>query len=57
MLKQLIEKKENNQSCPKCGEAMILREVKNGQNIGNKFWGVQTSQNVETEYILHNKCF
>jgi len=38
-VKTIVEKKENNQSCPKCGEAMILREVKKGQNIGNKFWG------------------
>lgn len=38
-VKTIVEKKENNQSCPKCGEAMVSREVKKGQNIGNKFWG------------------
>lgn len=38
-VKTIVEKKENSQSCPKCGSAMILREVKKGQNIGNKFWG------------------
>ena len=38
-VKTIIEKKENSQSCPKCGNTMVLREVKKGQNIGNKFWG------------------
>ncbi len=38
-VKAIIEKKENSQSCPKCGSAMVMREVKKGQNIGNKFWG------------------
>jgi len=38
-VKTIVEKKENSQSCPKCGEEMVLREVKKGQNIGNKFWG------------------
>lgn len=38
-VKTIVEKKENSQLCPKCGSAMVLREVKKGQNIGNKFWG------------------
>jgi len=38
-VKTIVEKKENTQSCPKCGGAMLIREVKKGQNIGNKFWG------------------
>ena len=38
-VKTIVEKKENNQACPKCGGAMVLREFKKGQNIGNKFWG------------------
>ncbi len=38
-VKAIVEKKDNNKSCPKCGEEMVLREVKKGQNIGNKFWG------------------
>ena len=38
-VKTMVEKKENCQSCPKCGSAMILREAKKGKNIGNKFWG------------------
>jgi ribosomal protein L37AE/L43A len=38
-VKAIVEKKENTQSCPKCGGVMVIREVKKGQNIGNKFWG------------------
>lgn len=38
-VKTIVEKKENSHSCPKCGGEMVLREVKKGQNIGNKFWG------------------
>ncbi len=38
-VKTIVETKENNYSCPKCGGAMVLREAKKGQNIGNKFWG------------------
>ena len=38
-VKTIVEKKENTQSCPKCGGVMVMREVKKGQNIGNKFWG------------------
>lgn len=38
-VKTIVEKKENAQLCPKCGGAMVMREVKKGQNIGNKFWG------------------
>jgi restriction system protein len=40
-VKNIVAEKENNDSpsCPKCGSAMILRETKKGQNVGNKFWG------------------
>ncbi|MGZ8224654.1 MAG: topoisomerase DNA-binding C4 zinc finger domain-containing protein [Methylobacter sp.] len=31
--------KENSKGCPKCGGSMVLREIKQGQNIGKKFWG------------------
>lgn len=41
-VKTIIAKKENNQTCPKCGSDMTLREVKKGQNSGNKFWGCST---------------
>ncbi|MDM8568136.1 NERD domain-containing protein [Thiotrichales bacterium HSG1] len=30
---------EKVQICPKCGNKMVMREVKKGQNIGKKFWG------------------
>ena len=33
------EKKEQENSCPKCGSEMVLRESKKGSNIGNEFWG------------------
>ena len=26
-------------SCPKCGQEMVLRETKKGENVGKKFWG------------------
>ncbi len=26
-------------TCPKCGEAMVLRTAKSGSNAGNEFWG------------------
>lgn len=38
-VKQIIESKNNNKSCPKCGSNMVLREAKRGPNTGNKFWG------------------
>ena len=38
-INQVLEKKKHSNSCPKCGEKMILRESKKGKNIGNKFWG------------------
>ncbi|NOQ93406.1 MAG: nuclease [Methylophaga sp.] len=38
-VKQIVAKKEPVHSCPKCGAAMIMRNVKKGQHSGNKFWG------------------
>lgn len=38
-VKNIVADKENSKSCPKCGSSMILREAKQGQNAGNKFWG------------------
>lgn len=38
-VQRIVAEKENGQACPKCGDVMVLREVKKGQNIGNKFWG------------------
>lgn len=38
-VKQIIESKSNEKSCPKCGSEMVVREAKKGANKGNKFWG------------------
>jgi predicted RNA-binding Zn-ribbon protein involved in translation (DUF1610 family) len=37
----IVAEKENSNvpSCPKCGSTMVLRETKQGQNVGMKFWG------------------
>jgi len=36
-VKPVLEKPDN--SCPKCGESMVLRTAKRGDNQGNQFWG------------------
>lgn len=40
-VKNIVADKENHHvpNCPKCGSAMVLRDTKKGQNVGNKFWG------------------
>ena len=38
-VESIVAKKEATKSCPKCSSLMVLREVKKGQNMGNKFWG------------------
>ncbi len=38
-VKNIVTDKENNKTCPKCGSSMVLREAKQGSNIGKKFWG------------------
>lgn len=36
----VAEKKSGNMpSCPKCGDSLILRETKKGQNAGKQLWG------------------
>ncbi|WP_286239481.1 nuclease-related domain-containing protein [Neptuniibacter halophilus] len=35
----IVEKKATDPSCPRCSSAMVLREVKKGQNTGQQFWG------------------
>lgn len=35
----IVADKSDGESCPKCGDSMILRESKQGQNAGRKFWG------------------
>jgi len=31
--------KQSNNTCPKCGSPMVLREAKKGRNEGKQFWG------------------
>ncbi|MEQ1635793.1 MAG: NERD domain-containing protein [Methylococcales bacterium] len=38
-VKNIVANKENSKTCPKCGSSMVLRETKQGQNIGKQFWG------------------
>jgi restriction system protein len=38
-VREIIIEKESNKLCPKCGNEMIKREVKKGDNIGKLFWG------------------
>ena len=38
-VKTIVANKTAQKQCPKCGSSMVLREVKKGQNAGNKFWG------------------
>ncbi|SMM97710.1 FIG00856926: hypothetical protein [uncultured Candidatus Thioglobus sp.] len=38
-VQSIIAEKENIKNCPKCSSTMVLREVKKGQKMGNKFWG------------------
>lgn len=38
-VKQVVKQKEDSVSCPKCGGGMVMREVKKGDRVGQKFWG------------------
>lgn len=40
-VKNIVASKEKKTlpTCPKCGDLMILREAKKGQNTGKRFWG------------------
>jgi ribosomal protein L37AE/L43A len=38
-VKDIVQKKQEEKICPKCGSAMLLRTVKKGVNAGNQFWG------------------
>jgi restriction system protein len=41
-VKSVVTQKNTAQRCPKCNNSMVLREVKKGENSGNKFWGCST---------------
>lgn len=36
---QNVEQNQRNPKCPQCGEPMVLRTAKKGNNAGSKFWG------------------
>ncbi|WP_031438551.1 nuclease-related domain-containing protein [Methylobacter tundripaludum] len=38
-VKAIVEKKQDNNSCSKCGKPMILRSARSGNNSGKQFWG------------------
>ncbi len=38
-VQSIVAERENIKNCPKCSSQMVLREVKKGQKMGNKFWG------------------
>ena len=38
-VKNIIEAKYNERNCARCGQEMVLRITKKGQNAGNEFWG------------------
>jgi restriction system protein len=38
-VKEIVEEKQNGNSCPKCGSPMVVREAKNGAKSGEKFLG------------------
>ncbi len=41
-VKNLVEQKQqtrNDNACPKCGQSMVLRTVRKGENQGKEFWG------------------
>jgi len=35
----LLSKRSNGSACPLCGAEMVVRTVKKGPNVGEKFWG------------------
>ncbi len=41
-VKEIVEKKSNEKSCPKCGSLMVIREAKRGANAGKQFYGCST---------------
>ena len=38
-VKNIVAEKKKETSCPKCGNSMVLREIKKGADKGKKFWG------------------
>ncbi len=38
-VKNIVAHKEKSKACPQCGSSMVMRETKQGQDVGKKFWG------------------
>jgi ribosomal protein L37AE/L43A len=38
-VKDIVKAKQNDNICPKCGSALVLRVIKKGPDEGKKFWG------------------
>lgn len=38
-VKTIVEKKQNDNSCSKCGKPMVLRTARSSNNQGKQFWG------------------
>lgn len=38
-VQEIVASKVNEQTCPRCGSDMIIRETKRGANAGQQFWG------------------
>jgi len=38
-VRNIVSEKKNENTCPKCGSPMVLREIKKGPNKGKQFWG------------------
>lgn len=47
-VKEIVKLKTDVKTCPKCGSAMILRTAKQGQQLGNKFWGCSSFPKCKT---------
>jgi predicted RNA-binding Zn-ribbon protein involved in translation (DUF1610 family) len=41
-VQNIVSTKESETLCPKCGNRMVLRETKKGDNKGKSFWGCAT---------------
>jgi len=59
-VKKIVEEKQRpvevkpamqnaNNSCPKCGETMVLRTAKSGNNKWKKFWGCSSFPKCRTD--------
>jgi restriction system protein len=52
-VKEIVEEKQNSDSCPKCGSPMVIRESKKVRKVVKSFWDVQDFLNVEERQRFH----